>query len=215
MWGFLAFGLPPMLMPHNNIMALPGQTLLNWIIELAIANYLLIEAGIRFSGLREGVPWRATTLNFGYERMYIPFNFINVQRRLWSKSSAGFNITGSLATPYKTNVWGQDPSTAPLHLRQSLVASGINLGAMGHIINTTVVDGILRQDIMSLIGGSLLLWPGLDLYYTMKGMIELNDGLEPIDVDMKAMRRYAEGVKKITPKPLLFDAYGKPVGGTS
>ncbi|MCX5727147.1 MAG: hypothetical protein NT030_08325, partial [Candidatus Saganbacteria bacterium] len=209
-WSLMLFGATSMLMLRPMPYSLPAKHLLQWIIDLGITNYALIEAGIRFSNLREGIPWKGTTLNFAYEKIYVPFNYINVQKRLWSNESAGFNVTGALVVPSRTAVWGKE--STPLYLRQNFDAMGVNSYVTYRIARQAIMDGVIKGDMMSLLGGTIALWPALDLYYTFLGMMYLNDGNESIEVDNQFLKGFNKEIKaKPIEKAYVYDSSGKPV----
>jgi hypothetical protein len=217
-WGFTFAGLAPMLILNDTLHGFAGQTLLNWIIELSVLNYALVESSIRVSNISEGTPNLGTTLNFGYERVFIPFNVHHVLRRLWSNESAGFNVTGAITIPAKTMPWGTELDTAPFYLRKNLSAMGINALAMAHVFGHTMRDGVIGQDPLSLLAGTLMIWLGLDTYYTGRGMFDLNDGINPEELSDEFANRTSKRVdggllEQVEQRPLLFDAYGAPVGG--
>jgi len=209
-WSLMLAGATSMLMLRKMPYSLLGKNLLDWIIDKGITNYALIEAAIRFSNLREGTPWLGTTLNFGYEKVYIPFNFINVQKRLWSNESAAFNVTGALLIPARTPPWGT--VGAPFHLRQNFDAMGVNAYVTYRVLRQAIGDGILRGDMMSLLGGTIAFWLLLDLIYNFKGMVWLNDGIEPIDVDEQFLEGFNKRIKAAPIKnAYIYDATGNPV----
>ncbi|MFH1617019.1 MAG: hypothetical protein ABIB65_00380 [Candidatus Margulisiibacteriota bacterium] len=185
-WSFIAFGMPPMLMPNNDLAAVPGQTLLNWIFEIALTNYTLIEGTVRISNASEGTPSMGTTYNFGYQNMYVPFNIENVRRRLWNMFSAGFNVTGEVAAPQMDAPWGNIPNSTPKYLRQSMVINFLNAVMIERVGEQFVRDGLMKGDILSVFGGTVGIWPLLDLVYTSKGL-GLNSGIEPVLVDNNSM----------------------------
>lgn len=232
LWSFLALGIPPMLMPHNALLNLPLGTILDLTQVFAYSNYAFIELALRYSNSSNGIPWRGTNWNFGYDKVFVEFNYQNVGRRLWSRFSAQFNITGSLPVANKTDIWGTTPSTASFYLRQVLGSAFINAAAITHVLASSIADGIGLQDIMALTAGGVALWPSLDLFYASTGLYILNDGNEPGSSEFNSMNRNAQELlasprppvispsKKLvydgaSQHPILYDASGNAVAGTT
>ncbi|MFH1616995.1 MAG: hypothetical protein ABIB65_00230, partial [Candidatus Margulisiibacteriota bacterium] len=187
LWTFMFFGMPSLMMPADALAPLPSKTLLNWIVETAIINYLLIEAGIRVNNGRLGMPNIGTTLNFGWEQVYIPF-YIEAWRRLLSDSSAAFNVTGPITIRQKTDPWGREPCQPSTYLRQNWTHILLNAAILERAFDMFLRDGIFKQDLLQLTGGLIMLWPLRDIIYNMLGMLSLNDGVESRSLEERFAR---------------------------